>query len=229
MPVTYCRCWSDGFGARGWKLDVAIGDPAIIASTRETGDRIPTSVLVHDILDHLLSGFGISGHRAEAMALYQLALRTGSDTRPDYQQLANEDLRYGHVNGESLISFLPDRLLQVITGVETQNEQQTMAVLVERLGYEALTEQLIERLTELGNKGREHATASWQRLGLDINKSSQIGLALQQLLIDADQQAEAESVESMKAVFCIANERCSLDILESNRKDVRRVYWVTAV
>ena len=60
VAVTYKRQWDDGYGARGWKLDATIGDPAIIASTRETGEKIKTSVFVHDILDHLLSGFGIS-------------------------------------------------------------------------------------------------------------------------------------------------------------------------
>ncbi len=44
IPVTYQKTWDDGFGARGWKIDVSIGDPTIIASTRETGTKIPTSV-----------------------------------------------------------------------------------------------------------------------------------------------------------------------------------------
>ncbi|WP_410352766.1 hypothetical protein [Thiohalophilus sp.] len=107
VRVTYKKEWDDGFGARGWKLNATIGDPVIIASTRETGQRIPTSVFVHDILDHFLSGFGVSGHRSEAMALRQLYRRTGSDPRPDYRQLVKEDLFYGMVNGEKLKTFLP--------------------------------------------------------------------------------------------------------------------------
>jgi len=87
VPVTYKKVWDDGFGARGWKVNATIGDPEIIASTRETGQRINTSVFIHDILDHFLSGFGVSGHRSEAMALIQLSKRTGSDPRPDYEQL----------------------------------------------------------------------------------------------------------------------------------------------
>ena len=60
-------------------MNATIGDPEIIASTRETGQRINTSAFVHDILDHFLSGFGVSGHRSEAMTLIQLSKRTGSD------------------------------------------------------------------------------------------------------------------------------------------------------
>ena len=99
VPVTYKKVWDDGFGARGWKVDATIGDPAIIASTRETGLRINTSVFIHDILDHFLSGFGVSGHRSEAMALIQLSKRTGSDPGSDYEQLGREDILNGIVNG----------------------------------------------------------------------------------------------------------------------------------
>jgi hypothetical protein len=67
IGARYRQTWTDGFGARGWKLNSTLGDPEIIASTHETGSAIPTSVLVHDILDHLLSGFAPSGHRAEAV------------------------------------------------------------------------------------------------------------------------------------------------------------------
>ena len=85
VRVTYRSEWPDGFGARGWKLDIALDDPEIIASTPSPGERINTSVLVHDILDHYVSGFPPSGHRNEAMALIQLSTRTGSDPRSDYE------------------------------------------------------------------------------------------------------------------------------------------------
>jgi hypothetical protein len=80
VPVSYQKTWNDGFGARGWKLDVANTDPAIIASTRETGDRIPTSVLIHDLLDHLLSGFEISASRTRVLSslTQHLSLATNS-------------------------------------------------------------------------------------------------------------------------------------------------------
>ena len=100
VPVTYKQLWDDGFGARGWKINATISDPEIIASTRETGQNINTSVFIHDILDHFLSGFGVSGHRSEAMALIQLSNRTGSSPAPDYEQMVREDILNGRVNGE---------------------------------------------------------------------------------------------------------------------------------
>lgn len=79
VSVTYRREWQDGYGARGWKLDVSLDDPEVIASTAEAGLRLPTSVLIQDILDHHLSGLALGGHRNEAVALHQLGLRTGAD------------------------------------------------------------------------------------------------------------------------------------------------------
>ena len=57
VPVTYRKEWQDGFGARSWKLDAAANDRMVIASTSYTGEKIATSVLVHDLLDHCVSGF----------------------------------------------------------------------------------------------------------------------------------------------------------------------------
>lgn len=102
VPVTYRREWQDGFGARGWKLDVSIGEPSVIAATAEHGTRIPTSVLMHDILDHHPCGFGIGGHRNETMEPMQLASRTGADPCVDFRQIVDEDLMHGHCNGEPL-------------------------------------------------------------------------------------------------------------------------------
>ena len=79
VSCLYRRTWQDGFGARGWKLAGTANDPEVIASTAATGERIPTSVFVHDILDHFLCGLGPSGHRNEAVALLQLAARTGDE------------------------------------------------------------------------------------------------------------------------------------------------------
>jgi hypothetical protein len=102
VPISYCAEWMDGYGARGWKIDMTVDDPEIIASTSETGLHIPTSVLIHDILDHYLCGLPPSGHRNEAIALHQLALRTGADPLPDLAQMVDEDLIHGHVLGETM-------------------------------------------------------------------------------------------------------------------------------
>ena len=159
VAVTYMRQWHDGFGARGWKIDATIGDPVIIASTRETGNRIPTSVFVHDVLDHYLSGFGISGHRSEAMALVQLSRRTGSDPLPDYRQLITEDILNGTVNGESMIDFLTGKLLQIVAlsnGKEYRqmSDRQIIDYLVAELGRDRLLDVLAEHFLAIGMAGQ---------------------------------------------------------------------------
>ena len=153
VPVTYKKVWDDGFGARGWKVDATIGDPEIIASTRETGQRINTSVFIHDILDHFLSGFGVSGHRSEAMALIQLSKRTGSDPRPDYEQLVREDILNGRVNGEALMDFLPADLYALVPESTTMTDKQTVAFLREQTGEDRLIKSLVDNFFKLGKEG----------------------------------------------------------------------------
>lgn len=164
VGVSYCREWQDGFGARGWKLDATLGDPEIIASTRVTGTRIPTSVLVHDLLDHLLSGFAPSGHRAEAMALARLARRTGADVAPDYAQMVREDLFAGRVLGETARSFLGDEL----AGLVPAAADDPIAALRKRLGDEEAERRLVARFFELGERGHAAAEAAWRALGRPI-------------------------------------------------------------
>lgn len=59
IPVTYRACWNDGFGPRGWKLDATLGDPRIIASTRDTASRTradPTPDYRQMVEEDLLAG-----------------------------------------------------------------------------------------------------------------------------------------------------------------------------
>lgn len=209
VPVHYRAHWDDGFGARGWKLGDAGLDPEIIASTRETGGLIPTSVLVHDALDHLLSGFAPSGHRAEAMALAQLARRTGSDPTPDYCQMIREDLLHGQIGGESACSFIGSGLRHVrAAGSPCGDDRQVMADLRQRLGDEALTAALLARFERLGAAGQAHAAASWQRLGLDPTRSGPLGLAMQAVLEVIDREVEVAGVPALTGEFRFAMHRC---------------------
>ncbi|HEC83675.1 MAG: hypothetical protein DRR08_00815 [Candidatus Parabeggiatoa sp. nov. 2] len=214
IAATYQKTWNDGFGARGWKLDVSIGDPAIIASTRETGAKIPTSVLIHDMLDHLLSGFGISGHRSEAMALTQLSLRTGADIRPDYEQMVDEDIILGQVNGETLAEFLPPNLLNRLPETP-QTDKQIITRLTEQLGINPLKECLVKRFYDLGEQGKTHALSSWKKTGLP-EKRTEMGLALQKVLYSGDNAVEEKTCESAKGIFSIANTVCRLEIMETH-------------
>lgn len=209
VAVTYKKIWDDGFGARGWKLDASIGDPEIIASTRETGQRISTSVFIHDLLDHFLSGFGISGHRSEAMALIQLSKRTGSDPEPDYAQMINEDLFNGRVNGESLYDFLPERLIASIPDGVAKSNKAIMKYLRQQHGDAALRKTLVRHFFTTGNAGKAHALKSWQAVGLNPELQTAIGLALQKLLVKVDLQAEQGGIEKLAGFFIVNNKKVS--------------------
>ncbi|HQU15276.1 MAG: hypothetical protein B7Z66_09145 [Chromatiales bacterium 21-64-14] len=220
VAVTYRTQWRDGFGARGWKLDVTVDDPEVIASTAYTGERIPTSVLVHDLLDHHLCGFPISGHRCEAMALVQLALRTGSDPRTDYRQMTDEDILHGRVNGERLEDFLPPALrCQLPSGKLPDRER--MQRLVQRLGYEAVREAIVDRFLELGRRGMESARRTWEEYGLDYGRRPAIGLCLQGLLEQADHAVLERAVTEARGLFFVGNEHCALLLADPARREFK--------
>lgn len=227
VPVTYKKEWDDGFGARGWKVDATIGDPAIIASTRETGQRINTSVFIHDILDHFLSGFAVSGHRSEAMALIQLSKRTGSDPGSDYEQLVREDILNGMVNGEALMDFLPADLHAVLPENTTMTDKETMAYLREDIGEERLIKSLVDNFFELGKKGEKHASDTWKILGLDTNKRTEIGLALQSLLGVVDQTVEKLELDELHGIISIDNRYVTFNISEGSTIDSIEGYRVS--
>ncbi len=213
VPVTYRTEWPDGFGARGWKLDAAIDDRQVIASTSYAGEKIHTSVLVHDILDHYICGFGFSGHRNEAMATAQLGLRTGTEIRTSFALMVEEVLR-GEVEGESLATFLSPLLApHLLTPDRTPQEQ--MRHLAERLGVNELRSILLSHFYEIGLTGVSRAIASWRRHGLDYDRCTEMGLCLQRLLVHAESWLTGSDPHYLHAIFSLTNERCGLDF-ESN-------------
>jgi len=227
VPVTYKKVWDDGFGARGWKINATIGDPEIIASSRETGQRINTSVFIHDILDHFLSGFGVSGHRSEAMALIQLSKRTGSNPRSDYEQLVREDILHGRVNGESLMEFLPTDLRSMIPKNPSITDKVIMTHLNKMLGGEKyLIKHLIDNFFKLGVAGESHADKSWKILGLNTHKRTEIGCALQELLQIADQTVEDLGIEKLCGFIRINNNHVSFSMQEDHIIDSIEGYQV---
>jgi hypothetical protein len=227
VPVTYRKVWDDGFGARGWKVNATIGDPQIIASTRETGQRINTSVFIHDILDHFLSGFGVSGHRSEAMALIQLSKRTGSDPGPDYKQLVQEDILHGRVNGERLMEFLPADLCSMIPENSGMTDKEMIAFLNEKLGEKRLIKYLVDNFFKLGEAGESHAAESWKVLGLDTHKRAEIGRALQALLEVIDQVVEELDIEKLGGIIRINNSHVSFTMKKPDIIDSIDGYQVT--
>lgn len=219
LSVTYKKLWDDGFAARGWKLNATIEDPEIIASTRETGQKINTSVFVHDILDHFLSGFGVSGHRSEAMALIQLSKRTNSDPGPDYEQMVKEDIIKGRINGETLISFLPEKLKELLPSASELTNREIISFLKQKISEQNLHDILVEHFFTLGKAGEEHASGSWQVIGLDQKKQTEIGVALQNLLVVIDSKVEEMKVEELKGFIVINNENITFTMEGNNSFD----------
>ncbi|MDT8388146.1 MAG: hypothetical protein RQ736_11580 [Thiogranum sp.] len=213
VPVTYQREWQDGFGARGWKLDVSINEPSVIAATAETGERIPTSVLVHDILDHHLCGFRIGGHRNEAMALLQLAARTGADPRVDFRQIIDEDIMHGHCNGESLRAFLPPDLAEQLPA-DLDDDRSLIQHLRSVIDETVLRERLVQHFVQIGESVQSQVEAHWRDLGLSYRRRSEMGKALQQLLARVDKQARDQHWEQAHGRFMVGDQECAL-VLET--------------
>jgi hypothetical protein len=210
VPMTYRTEWPDGFGARGWKLDAAIADRPVIASTSYTGEKVPTSVLVHDILDHFVSGFGFSGHRNEAMATAQLGLRTGAEIRSSYALMVEEVTR-GEVEGEGLDTFLPPSLTLHLP-IEEIKPAEKMRHLAEKLGVNELRSMLLSHFYEMGLAGVPRAIASWRRHDLDYDRRAEMGLCLQRLLVRADSFSVGEDPPLLRATFLLTNEECILTL-----------------
>ena len=216
MACLYRRTWQDGFGARGWKLASTANDPEIIASTAATGERIPTSVFVHDILDHLLCGLGPSGHRNEAVALLQLAARTGADPTPDFAQMVDEDLLQGRVLGETLHEFLPPELANTLpAGI--RDGKAIVDLLQAQLGAEFLRKRLIAWFFELGRAGTSKAREHFASHGLDFRRRGPLGLAIQRLLEQADTWVRENNLETASGEICITPRPCGFEIRELQR------------
>lgn len=219
IPVSYRAEWQDGLGARGWKLDRGIGDPVLLAVTAYTGSKVPTSVLVHDILDHCISGFGLSGHRNEAKATLQLHLRTGAEIVSSYTQLAR-DIIAGGVNGEALSEFLPPAL-RFLLPASAKTDRERMNALLHQMGSVALTNALIERLWEFGHQGIPEALRSWSAQGLEPTRRSAIGMCLQHLLELADHHIATHQIDAAQGAFIIGNHECALDFAAQREQTTR--------
>jgi len=213
VPCFYQEVWEDGYGARGWKISSGVSDPEIIASTAATGDSIPTSVFVHDILDHALCGLGASGHRNEAIALIQLASRTGADPTADFAQMVDEDLLQGRALGEGLRSFLPGDLAMQLPST-IQNEKKVIEWLEARLGRSQLRERLVAHFFEIGRTGSTSARQRFRSHGLDYGRRGPLGLALQSLLEQADEVVQRNNWARATGGVRIADRWCRFEICE---------------
>ena len=150
------------------------------------------------------------------MALIQLAKRTGSTPQPDYKQMVMEDIMGGMVNGETAETFFPSELYSLLPSDVKMSNKEIIAYLKEKIGKEHLIETLIKHFFTLGKAGEIHADTSWGKLGLDPCKRTEIGLALQSLLIEIDTMAEESGIETFQVDITISNEVCVMTLPESS-------------
>jgi len=211
MKVIYKKIWDDEYSSRGWKLEQAVGDPEIIAVTPYHPEKIATSVFVHDILDHSVSGFALSGHRAEAGALFQLGLRTGTDIDPDIEEMIELDILNGRVYGEPLDSFLPDELNYFEEIADPQNRMKNIR---KKFGDEYVKMMLKAHYYAIGRGGHRDAQASWESAGLDYRRRREIGETLQGLFEKMD--AYVSFMEEAEAQITVGNDFCSAEFPDRN-------------
>lgn len=203
VPALYAEQWEDGFGARGWKLDVPGLGEDVIAATPYTGQRIPTSVFVHDLVDHHLCGFRLSGYLDEAGALVQLAERTGSDPVGDFQQIIDEDLLSGLVAGSDWKVLLPAPLAAQID--PSADPKVTLQDLRRKLGDGLLRALFTAGFVHEGWLRREAARTAWTAHGLDYAARARIALALQELFEWMDAQVQSHAWPRARGAFSIGN------------------------
>lgn len=206
VPVRYRESWEDGFGARGWKLALPELGEDVIAATPHAGERIPTSVFVHDIVDHHLCGFALSGYLDEAGALMQLALRTGSDPVEDFRQMIDEDLLPGRPVADDWPTLLPSGL-QPSRESGTEAGSGHLASLERQLGTGALRALLTAGFVQAGYRRMQVARVNWEGCGLERERRAAIGLALQRLFERVDQRMRDTRVQTAEGWFEITNRR----------------------
>jgi len=216
VPALYAEQWDDGFGARGWKLDVPDLGADVIAATPYTGERIPTSVFVHDLVDHHLCGFRLSGYLDEAGALVQLAERTGSDPVADFQQIIDEDLLSGLVAGPDWKDLLPATLAAEID--PNADPEVTLEDLRRNLGDGLLRALFTGGFVQEGWLRCAAARTAWTAHGLEYSARARIALALQELFEWTDAQVQACAWPRARGNFSIGNHAVEFHFTEPVRR-----------
>ena len=213
FDLTFHLEWKDGFGAQGWKLDVATSDPQVIACTAYTGEKTQTSVLVHDILDHLVSGFWLSGYVNEARATAIHGIRNGIEVRSSYEWMANEILNAKHAP-EQLMDYLPPHITDVLPALTDTEESATF--LLDKYGLAEIRNHVIERFFRIGLSGVPIAISKWQEQRLAFDRMHSIGLCLQALLVDVQEIISSWNAETATGNVYVGNDACEFTVATSS-------------
>jgi hypothetical protein len=86
-----------------------------------------------------------------------------------------------------------------------------MHSLEQQLGREALRARLVQRLFELGKRGKPHARRCWRALGLEYGLRGRIGQALQRILQEVDLDVERAGTAELCAHFLVGDRTCALE------------------
>ena len=208
FPLLYRSEWQDGYGAQGWKLDVAVKDRQVIACTSYTGQKSQTSVLIHDLLDHLVSGFWLSGYRNEARATAMHGLRNGIEVRSSYEHMIEDILRSKNLD-EPFHDFLPSRLTEEIPE-NCVTDVEKFDFLLERLGAEELRSLLLQGFLRVVIGGIPLAYEQWKKQHLLFEEMNAIGRCLQRLQVRGESLIAETGVDRAAGSFQIGNEVCKL-------------------
>jgi hypothetical protein len=219
FPLVYRTEWQDGYGAQGWKLDVSVNDKEVIACTSYTGQKSQTSVLIHDLLDHLVSGFWLSGYHNEARATAMHGLRNGIEVRSSYEQMIEEILQNRNL-GEPFQKFLPSRAVKAIPE-NCVSDAQKFDFLLKSLGPHELRARLMQGFLLAGISGIPVACEQWKKQGLVFERMSAIGRCLQRLQERGEALIAEAGANLATGSFQISNEACKL-VLELGQDRVRK-------
>ena len=219
FPLIYRTEWQDGYGAQGWKLDIAVNDSEVIACSSYTGQKSQTSVLIHDLLDHLVSGFWLSGYRNEARATAMHGLRNGIEVRSSYERMI-EDILQSRNLGEPFQNFLPSK---VVAGIPQNcvTDTDKFEFLLKQRGLDELRTLMLQGFLALGIGGIPLAYEQWKKQNLRFEKMQAIGRCLQRLQERGESLIAEAGADMATGSFQISNEACQL-MLELGRDRVRK-------
>lgn len=215
IPITYQDEWHDGFGARGWKLDCATGHSEMIASTSCLGGKSPTSVIVHDVVDHHLSGFGWT-LPDEAKAIVIHGLRNGIEVLSSLESLADDLLRESPP-ACAIEAFLPPEIA-VAFDFEGSAHHTKVRLLIEKFERDELRAMLAKQLHVVGLMGIPEALTRWHMIGLTVEDLPATGFAIQRLLVSAETAIDAQHENVANAILEVLPGRCLLVLRIAGRE-----------
>jgi hypothetical protein len=171
------------------------------------------------MLDHLVSGFPLSGYRNEAMATTMHGLRNGIETASSFEWMVNEMLAASDLD-ESLLPFLPAKLAGTLPDDIAPGQAQ-VDHLLQHIGRAMLHKTLLEGFFRVGMEGLPRAIRQWRRQDMAFSKMRAIGLALQVLLEQADGLVTDLDSPVVRAIFNVSNDVCEMQLKTATGAAIR--------